>query len=89
MIAVFRVFNDFFAYRSGVYTHVSGDFAGLHCVQVIGYDDYEGCWICKNSWSSGWGDNGFFKIAFGQCAIDGPPGMGYPFWGISGTEFWR
>lgn len=66
----FSVYNDFFSYKSGVYKHVTGGLAGGHCVCCVGYDDTQGCWICKNSWSSGWGDGGFFRIAYGQCGID-------------------
>jgi len=66
----FLVYNDFFAYKSGVYRHVSGALAGGHCVAIIGYDDSQSCWICKNSWGPGWGDNGFFRIAYGECGID-------------------
>jgi len=68
--ACFLVYQDFFSYRSGVYRHVSGDLAGGHCVTIIGYDDDQGCWICKNSWGTGWGDQGFFSIAYGECGID-------------------
>jgi C1A family cysteine protease len=68
--ACFVVYNDFFSYRSGVYRHVSGAQAGGHCVSIIGYDDALGCWICKNSWGTSWGDNGYFKIAYGECGID-------------------
>ena len=39
-------------------------------VEVIGYDDGTGSWICKNSWGTGWGEGGFFEIAYGQCNID-------------------
>ena len=70
LAACFVVYQDFFAYRSGVYRHVSGGVAGGHCVALIGYDDNLGCWIGKNSWGSGWGDSGYFKIAYGQCAIE-------------------
>src|SRR5206468_3305820 len=41
-----------------------------HCVSVVGYDDVAGCWICKNSWGPGWGDRGFFRIAYGEVGID-------------------
>jgi C1A family cysteine protease len=64
--ACFVVYDDFFAYKSGVYKHVSGNKAGGHCVVVVGYDDAQGCWICRNSWGTGWGDGGFFKIAYGE-----------------------
>jgi C1A family cysteine protease len=68
--ACFVVYNDFFSYRSGVYRHVSGAQAGGHCVSIIGYDDALGCWICKNSWGAGWGESGFFRIAYGEVGID-------------------
>ncbi len=66
----FTVYDDFFSYRSGVYSHLTGAVAGGHCVSVVGYDDRAQCWICKNSWGPGWGDGGFFRIAYGQCGID-------------------
>ncbi|HEX4883612.1 MAG TPA: C1 family peptidase, partial [Casimicrobiaceae bacterium] len=66
----FLVYDDFFAYQTGVYRHVSGALAGGHCVAIIGYDDAQSCWICKNSWGPGWGDQGFFRIAYGECGID-------------------
>jgi C1A family cysteine protease len=79
----FAVYNDFFSYTSGVYTHVSGDLAGGHCVSCIGYDDTQGCWICKNSWGTGWGENGFFQIAYGQGAYpDGSGGIDSQMWAI-------
>lgn len=68
--ACFSVYNDFFSYTGGIYTHVSGDLAGGHCISIVGYDDVNGCWICKNSWGPGWGESGFFRIAYGQCGID-------------------
>jgi len=64
--ACFTVYNDFFSYTGGVYKHVTGDCAGGHCVSIVGYDDSLGCWKCKNSWGTGWGENGFFRIAYGQ-----------------------
>lgn len=70
LAACFTVYNDFFAYRSGVYRHVTGERAGGHCVCVVGYDDAAQCWICKNSWNTTWGDQGFFRIAYGECGID-------------------
>ena len=83
MAAVFEVYEDFYSYTSGVYSHVSGAFVGLHCVEVIGFDDINKFWICKNSWGTGWGENGFFCIAYGQCNID----AAYPFWGVYGTRW--
>jgi hypothetical protein len=71
VVACFSVYNDFFAYSSGVYKKTaSAVFQGGHCVSVVGYDDAAGCWICKNSWGAGWGDSGFFRIAYGEVGID-------------------
>ena len=68
----FAVYNDFFNYKSGVYYHVSGDLAGYHAVQVVGYGvdtttklNY---WLCQNSWSASWGEKGFFKIKMGDSS---------------------
>jgi C1A family cysteine protease len=66
----FIVYQDFMAYRNGVYRHVSGGQVGGHCVALVGYDDAAGCWIAKNSWGPGWGESGFFRIAYGECGID-------------------
>ena len=77
MVAGMAVFQDFFSYRSGVYRHVSGGLAGYHAVSVVGYNDSEQCWICKNSWGTGWGDNGWFKIGYGE-SID----TQFPFYDI-------
>jgi C1A family cysteine protease len=76
MTACFYVYDDFFAYKSGVYKHVSGDLAGGHCVSLIGYDDAGGYWIAKNSWGPSWGDGGFFKIAYGECHLEGWQNIG-------------
>ena len=65
------VFEDFFSYRSGIYTHVSGPKRGGHCVQVIGYSEPEQCWIIKNSWNTTWGMQGFGKIAYTDLVFDG------------------
>ena len=81
----FKVYNDFFAYRSGVYKHVSGGEAGGHCVCCVGYDDASGCWIMKNSWGVAWGESGYFRIAYGQCGIDAT------MWAVDGfaTGVWQ
>ncbi|WP_228566887.1 C1 family peptidase [Nocardia sp. SYP-A9097] len=68
--ASFDVYDDFYSYGSGVYHHVSGTLLGGHCVEVIGYSEAEQCWIAKNSWGTGWGMSGFFKIAYGDCNFD-------------------
>lgn len=67
----FLVYSDFPYYKSGVYRKTSNaTLLGGHCVSIIGYDDGQQCWICKNSWGPAWGDHGFFRIGYGQCGID-------------------
>jgi C1A family cysteine protease len=71
LTACFVVYDDFPYYKTGVYRMTQGaQQLGGHCVTIIGYDDNAGCWICKNSWGTGWGDGGFFRIGYGECAID-------------------
>jgi C1A family cysteine protease len=65
MIACMAIYRDFFGYKDGVYRHVTGDLAGYHAISCIGYSEEEECWICKNSWNTDWGNQGFFKIAYG------------------------
>jgi len=64
------VYSDFYDYSGGVYRHTYGSLEGGHAVTIVGYNDYGGYWIVKNSWGTGWGENGWFRIAYGQCSID-------------------
>jgi C1A family cysteine protease len=68
--ACFEVYQDFFSYVSGVYEHVTGDYTGRHAIVIVGWDDAEESWICKNSWGTGWGENGWFRIRWGDCEIN-------------------
>ena len=80
----FEVYSDFYVGSpsfdsNGVYRHLSGSYQGGHQIAAVGYVDtpdnpnYDGYWICKNSWGATWGpwNNGFFGIAYGQVDIDG------------------
>jgi C1A family cysteine protease len=68
--ACFVVYQDFFSYGGGVYRHVTGAAVGGHCVSLVGYDDSQSCWIAKNSWGTGWGEGGYFRIRYGECALE-------------------
>lgn len=70
VVACFSVYEDFFYYAAGVYRRVTGAFTGGHCVCIVGYDDAQRCWIAKNSWGTAWGEQGFFRIGYGQCGVD-------------------
>jgi len=64
-----KVYDDFYHYKSGVYRHTYGSYKGGHAVVIVGYDDSNKCWIVKNSWGTGWGKRGYFRIGYGQCSI--------------------
>lgn len=62
----YMVYEDFSSYKSGVYEHTWGSAEGGHAVVIVGYDDTEQCFIVKNSWGTGWGESGYFRIAYSQ-----------------------
>lgn len=70
--SAFTVYEDFYYYRSGIYRHVYGGVVGGHAIKVVGWGTYSGTgyWIVQNSWGPLWGENGFFRIAMGECYID-------------------
>ena len=41
-----------------------------HAVVIVGYNDSDSYWIVKNSWGTGYRDNGYFKVGYGECNID-------------------
>jgi hypothetical protein len=70
VVSHMEVYDDFYSYRNGIYARTSGaSYEGGHAVLIVGYDDGDNCWICKNSWGTGWGENGYFKIRRGNCSI--------------------
>ena len=69
VLAGMAVYNDFFSYKSGVYVKSGGNLAGYHCICIVGYDDSQQCWILKNSWGTGWGENGFCRLKYGQTDL--------------------
>ncbi len=36
-----------------------------HAIVLCGWDDTKGAWLLKNSWSTGWGENGYMWIPYG------------------------
>ncbi|MCJ7766957.1 S8 family serine peptidase [Candidatus Bathyarchaeota archaeon] len=70
LVAAFDVYTDFFYYGGGVYRYSWGVYEGGHAVTIVGYDQPSQYWIVKNSWGPGWGESGYFRIAFGQVGIE-------------------
>jgi len=71
----FTVYEDFEAYSSGVYHHVTGKSLGGHAIKMIGWgvDNGTPYWTCVNSWNDSWGEKGLFRIKRGgnECGIEG------------------
>jgi len=71
--AAFDVYDDFMSYQGGVYRRQSDNLLGGHAVKIVGWGvDADGTeyWIVANSWNTSWGENGFFRIAFGECNFE-------------------
>ena len=67
----FQVYYDLYYYSGDCYSHPGFTEDVNHAILVVGWDDNmcngEGAWRCKNSWGSGWGDDGYFWIHYDQC----------------------
>ena len=53
---------------------------GGHAVVIVGWGVENGInyWIAQNSWGPNWGENGYFRIQFGQCGFDSNAYAGVP-----------
>jgi C1A family cysteine protease len=60
----------FQAYRSGVLSKCAKKRSVNHMVQLVGWDDAKGAWRLKNSWGTGWGEQGYMWIKYG-CDLVG------------------
>jgi len=80
--ACFTVYADFVTYKSGVYIHTHGSALGGHCVKLIGWGTLDNLpyWLVCNSWTTTWGDQGFFMIVRGrnECGIESDVYAGMP-----------
>jgi cathepsin B len=73
--ATFSVYEDFIAYKSGVYIHTTGKLLGGHAIKIIGWgvsNTSTPYWTVQNSWTTTWGDQGYFLILRGkdECGIE-------------------
>jgi len=73
VLAAVKSAGPFQDYGGGVF---SGCYPGNsidHAISVVGYgtEGGEPYWLIKNSWGTGWGDNGYIKLArgSGMCGI--------------------
>jgi C1A family cysteine protease len=66
LVTTFSVYSDFFSYNGGIYSYTTGTYQGGHAVLIVGYDDVNQCFIVKNSWGTGWGESGYFRIDYSE-----------------------
>lgn len=52
---------------------------GGHAVCAVGFDDDQEVFICRNSWGSGWGDDGYFYMPYRYISH---PQLANDFWTI-------
>ncbi len=48
------------------YKYASGYLAGYHAIIIVGYNNSGQYFIVKNSWGTGWGEQGYFRIAYSE-----------------------
>uniref|UniRef100_A0A8C6TXV0 Dipeptidyl peptidase 1 n=1 Tax=Neogobius melanostomus TaxID=47308 RepID=A0A8C6TXV0_9GOBI len=82
MAVAFEVYPDFMVYKEGIYHHtgltdtVNPFELTNHAVLLVGYGRChmtgQKYWIVKNSWGTGWGEEGYFRIRRGsnECSIE-------------------
>jgi C1A family cysteine protease len=67
--------TEFSSYDGSYTLYHAGTETPNHAVLIVGWDDSlthtggTGGWIVKNSWGTGWGDSGYFRIAYGSASI--------------------
>lgn len=66
------VYEDFKDYRGGVYVHKYGKEKGHHALRLIGFgtdDSGVDYWLLANSWGTGRGEGGFYRIKRNQPEV--------------------
>ncbi|MEJ2746185.1 MAG: C1 family peptidase, partial [bacterium] len=72
----------FTGYTGGVYDDTYTECSGSpcsytttnHAIALVGWDDNPpegggGCWILRNSWGEGWGEDGYMRIRYNAAAV--------------------
>lgn len=93
-ISIYQSFMDFFqnpanvtdVYTQAMFSAGSSDVLGGHAVVVVGWgtdDNGVDYWLIRNSWSSAWGDQGYFRIERGVNLL----GIGNDCWASEWGSF--
>ena len=64
-----------------IYDYYPGPESSNHLVSIVGWNDSvphpdedhdgTGAWIVKNSWGTGWGNDGYFYLAYNSSCVEG------------------
>ena len=70
-IGIYGEYDSFLNYHRGIYNAEGCPTNVDHAVAGVGYgmEDGQKYWIIKNSWGTGWGEDGFGRISYDE---DGP-----------------
>lgn len=66
------VTSAFGAYTGGVFNENDSNAGINHAVALVGWDDRQGengVWFLRNSWGTGWGEEGYMRIEYGVCKV--------------------
>ncbi|KAH7694128.1 cathepsin B-like proteinase, partial [Aphelenchoides avenae] len=68
----FKLFEDFFYYKSGIYVPVKHKKEGSHIARLVGWGEADGLpyWLVANSWGTATQENGFFRVIRGINAMN-------------------
>jgi len=80
--SVYESFESAEVAKTGVVSlPVAGEgLVGGHAVLAVGYDDGSGRFLVRNSWGSGWGQDGYFTIPYAYLT---DRGLASDFWTIA------
>lgn len=59
-------------YANGTFFEFASNYSSPtsnHAILLVGWDDTKGAWLMKNSWGTGWGENGYMWIKYNSNNI--------------------
>lgn len=66
--ATVRATDAFAAYQGGVFDEGAPGPTN-HAIVLVGWDEARGAWLLRNSWSTGWGEDGYMWIEYGSNSV--------------------